>query len=191
MKKSLLILALSLALFSCNKEEGTAKAETFKTAYVDIQKLNDSLHELKDLKEKMKVRESELGRQLDSEVKKWQLEASSFQNEAQVKGQQWAQIKGQQLQKREQELNMMQQAMAKQLQDELLPQNDSISNRLKKYIRDYGKKNGYDYIFTTADISSVLYAKEGYDLTDKMLKELNDNYKSTKKDEPAKEEKTK
>jgi outer membrane protein len=125
---------------------------------------------------------------LQGEIEKFRLEAASFQNDARAKGPQWAQEKGQQLQKKEEQLGMMQQAMAKQLQDEFLPKNDSISNRMKKYMRDYGKKNGYDYIYATADISSVLYAKEGYDITDKILKELNDKYKAGKKDEPAKEE---
>ena len=184
MKRSLLILGLSLALFSCNKEEGTAKAaEGFKTAYVNIKTLNDSLQEFKDLEAQSKVKEAQLGRELDAEVKKWQLEASSFQQEAQVKGPQWAQLKGQQLQKREQELGAMQQAMAKQLQDEFRPKNDSIASRMKKFIKDYGKKNGYDYIYATADISSILYAKEGYDITDKVLNELNDSYKSSGKAE--------
>jgi outer membrane protein len=188
MKKALLVFGLALALFSCNKEEGTAPAAGFKTAYVDIQKLSDSLQEFKDLAEQKRIKEQELGRELQGEIEKFRLEAASFQNDARAKGPQWAQEKGQQLQKKEEQLGMMQQAMAKQLQDEFLPKNDSISNRMKKYMRDYGKKNGYDYIYATADISSVLYAKEGYDITDKILKELNDKYKAGKKDEPAKEE---
>ena len=187
MKKSLLILGLSLALFSCNKEEGPAPAgDSFKTAYVDIQRLNDSLQEVKDLKERMKVKENELGRGLDEEVKKFQLEAASFRNDAQLKGPEWAQMKGEQLQKKEQQLTMMQQSLAKQFQDELQSQNDSINKRLKEFIKGYGKEKGYDYIYATVDISSVLYAKEGYDITAKLQEELNDRYKSGKKDEPAK-----
>lgn len=187
MKKILLIFGLSLALFSCNKEEGTAApSATFKTAYVDIQRLNDSLQEVKDLKERMKVKENELGRGLDEEVKKFQLEAASFQNDARMKGQEWAQMKGQQLQKREQELNMMQQSLAKQFQDELVSQNDSINKKLKDFVKEYGKKNGYDYIYATVDISSVLYAKEGYDITAQLQEELNKEYKATKKEDTAK-----
>lgn len=186
MKKLFLILGLSLALFSCNKEEGPAPSATLKTAYVDIQRLNDSLQEVKDLKERMKVKESELGRGLDEEVKKFQLEAASFRNDAQMKGPEWAQMKGEQLQKKEQELTMMQQSLARQFQDELQSQNDSINKRLKEFIQGYGKKNGYDYIYATVDISSVLYAKEGYDITEKLKVELNDLYKADKKDEPAK-----
>jgi len=188
MKKSLLIAGLAISLFSCNKQQGEASGNEFKTAYVNISILSDSLQEFKDLESQSRVKEEQLGRELDAAVKKWQMEASSFQNEARIKGQQWAQLKGQELQKREQELSMMQQAMAKQLQDEFRPKNDSITNRMKKFITDYGKKNGYDYIYATADISSILYAKEGYDITNKILSELNDKYSASKKDEPAKEE---
>ena len=46
-----------------------------------------------------------------------------------------------------------------------------------------GKKKGYDYIYGTGDAATVLYAKEGYDITKEVLKELNDTYKATKKDD--------
>ncbi|AWH84409.1 hypothetical protein HYN59_04440 [Flavobacterium album] len=183
MKKSLLILGLAVTLFSCNKENQTAATAGFKTAYVNIQILSDSLQEFKDLESQSKVKMEEMGRDLDARVQQWKLEASSFENEAKVKGPQWAQLKGQELQKREQELNMMQQAMTRQLQDEFRPKNDSVTSKMKRYIKEYGKKNGYDYIYATADISSILYAKDGYNITDKILKELNDSYKGSAKTE--------
>ncbi|MEL1246065.1 OmpH family outer membrane protein [Flavobacterium sp. DGU11] len=185
MKKSLLILGFALTLFSCNKETQAAKTSEFKTAYVNIQILSDSLQEFKDLESQSKVKMEEMGRDLDARVQQFKLEAASFENEAKAKGPQWAQLKGQELQKREQELGMMQQAMTRQLQDEFRPKNDSVTSKMKRFIKDYGKKNGYDYIYATADISSILYAKEGYNITDKILKELNDTYKGGSKTEDS------
>ncbi|MGQ2983681.1 OmpH family outer membrane protein [Flavobacterium sp.] len=189
MKKSLLIFGCALAMFSCNKEGGEASG--FKTAYVDTSKLSKDYEEFKDLESQSKVKMEEMGRELDGKVNQWKLDAASFQEEAKVKGPQWAQLKGQELQKREQELNMLQQGMMKQLQDEFGVKNDSAVSKMKKLIRDYGKKKGYDYVYGTGDATNtILYAKDSYDITNDVLKELNSTYKGGTKSEdtPKKEE---
>ncbi len=185
MKKSLLIFALALAVISCNKEAGAPAASGLKTAYVDTEKLSKEYEEFKDLDSQSKTKQEVLGRQLETKVQQWRLDASSFQQEAQAKGQQWAQLRGQELQKREQELGIEQQTIAKQLQDEFGAKNDTVVKKMKKFIQDYGKKNGYDYIFSSADVSSIMYAKNGYNITEEILKQLNDNYKGSAKKEDA------
>lgn len=185
MKKSLLILALALAVISCNKEAGSPAASGLKTAYVDTEKLSKEYEEFKDLDSQSKTKQEVLGRELETKVQQFRLDASSYQQEAQAKGPQWAQLKGQELQKREQELGIEQQSMAKQLQDEFGAKNDTVVKKMKKFIQDYGKKNGYDYIFSSADVSSIMYAKNGYNITEEILKQLNDNYKGSDKKEEA------
>ena len=188
MKKSFLIIGLALALFSCNKNEGTAAAG-FKTAYVDTAKLSKEYEAFKDLDSQSKIKEEEMGRSLQTKFEQYKQDRAAAENQVQAKGAQWAQLKAQEFQRREQELTMEQQAMAKQLQDEFGVKNDSAVSKMKKHIQEYGKKNGYDYIYSTADVSSVMYAKEGYNITDKVLKELNDGYKGSKPADTAKEEK--
>src|SRR5690606_6563582 len=110
------ILGLALALFSCNKEENTGTG--FKTAYVDTVKLVENSEELKDLEARAKVREDEMGRELQGKTKQWQMDAASFQQEARTKGMQWAQLRQQDLQKREQEILQLQQQMKEQFANE-------------------------------------------------------------------------
>ena len=186
MKKSLLIIALAVSLFSCNKETGASSAN-LKTAYVDTHKLMEDNDELKDLDSKRKVKTEVMGKELEANVNKLKMDYAGAQNEAQSKGPQWAQLKAQELQKRERELGMMQEAMGKQLQDEFGAKRDSIVEKMRNYVKEYGKKNGYDYIYGTGDAASVLYAKEGFDITDKLVKELNDKYKGSPEAKAAKE----
>lgn len=189
MKKSLLILGLALALFSCNKEEGPAASAEFKTAYVDTDKLSKEYEAFKDLESQGKVRQEQLGRQVEETEMKLRQDYAAAEGEARAKGPQWAQLKAQELQKRAQELEAMKQKLANEFSSEFGDRNDSVVSKMKKYIRDYGKKKGYDYIFTTADVSSIMYAKDGYNITDEILKALNEEYKSTSKKEEATEEK--
>lgn len=193
MKKSLLILGIAFALFSCNKTE-EAKAE-FKTAYIDTTTLMEKYEKFKDVEDKFKVKQQEMGRPLEAKLKAFQNEANNFQRNAQAKGMAWAQQKGAELQQREQQLAYEQDALLRQLQME----GDSIRTELikdvKDYIKDYGKKQGYDYVFGTGDIATVLYAKDSYNITEEVLKLLNDDFKATngtteEKDTEAKPEET-
>jgi outer membrane protein len=180
MKKSLLIIGASLALLSCNKNEGTAAAG-LKTAYVDTSKLSKDYEAFKDLDSQSKIKQEEMGRELDAKVNELKQDYAAAQSQAPAKGPQWAQLKAQELQKREQEINAMQQSMMKTLQDEFGVKNDSAVSTMKKYVASYGKKKGYDYIYGTGDASvSIMYAKDGYDITAEVLKELNESYKGSK-----------
>ena len=174
MKKALLILGVAIVLISCDKKED--KNESFKTAYIDTAKLIQDYAKFKDEDEKFKVKSQEMGRPLEAKLKAFQTEASGFQRNAQIKGMAWAQQKGAELQQREQELSMEQDALLRQIQMESDSIRTSIVKELKDYIKGYGKKEGYDYIYGTGDAATILFAKEPYDITDKVLKQLNDEF---------------
>jgi len=58
---------------------------------------------------------------------------------------------------------------------------DTLVKNVKKFIKDYGKEKGYDYIYGTGEAASILYAKDNYDITKEIVKLLNDKYKSADK----------
>ncbi len=183
MKKALLIIALSVSIVSCKK---TAEIKEVKTAYVDTSILMKEYTEAKDLQAKYKAKSEEKGRQLDAEIARFKQDASNFQSQAQANGQAWAQQKGAELQKREQQLGQAQQALAQQLQQESSVEMDSVVSGVKKFIKAYGKEKGYDYIYGTGDAASILYAEEKYDITKDIIKLLNEKYKSPAKKEEVK-----
>ncbi|KLT70557.1 MULTISPECIES: OmpH family outer membrane protein [Flavobacterium] len=187
MKKALVIIAVSILVVSCGK---TAEVKEVKTAYVDTSVLMKEYTEAKDLEAKYKSQAEEKGRQLQAEITRFKQDAANFQSQAQANGQAWAQQRGAELQKREQQLGYAQQALSQQLQQESGVEMDSLVSGVKKYIKEYGKKNGYSYIYGTGDAATVLYAEDKYDITKVIVKELNDKYKSAPKTEekaPAKE----
>jgi len=177
MKKSLVIIAIAFSIISCNK---TAEVASTKTAYVDTSKLMIEYTEAKDIEAKYKTKSEEMGRELEAEIAKFKAEAGSFQKNAQMNGEAWAQQKGAELQKREQQLQYAQQSIAQQLQQESGVEIDSVVSNVKKFIKTYGKEKGYAYIYGTGDAASVLYAEDKYDITKEIIKLLNDKYKSSK-----------
>ena len=183
MKKTLIVSALAFAVFSCNQTTATKEV---KTAYVDTSKLLKEYTEAKDIEAKYKAKSEEMGRELEAEVNQFKSEAASFQKNAQANGQAWAQQKGAELQKREQQLSYAQQAILEQLQQESGTEMDSLVSNVKKFIKDYGKEKGYDYIYGTGEAVSILYAQDKYDITNEIVKSLNDKYKSVAKPENKK-----
>jgi outer membrane protein len=181
MKKAILILGVALSILACNKSETSAKE--FKTAYINTSEIIEKYEKFKDEDDKFKVKSEELGRPLEAKVRAFQAEAQSFEQNAPHKGPQWAQQKAAQLQQAEQQLGMEQNALVQQLQQEGAVLKDTLISEVKKFIKDYGKKKGYDYVYGTGDAATILYAKDNYDITKDVLKELNEAYKSTKKDD--------
>ena len=178
MKKSLVLIAIAFSIISCNK---TAEVASSKTAYVDTSKLMSEYTEAKDIEAKYKAKSEEMGKELEAEVARFKTEAASFQKNAQVNGQAWAQQKGAELQKREQQLQYAQQSIAQQLQQESGVEIDSVVSNVKKFIKTYGKEKGYTYIYGTGEAATILYAEDKYDITKDIIKLLNDKYKSGSK----------
>jgi len=183
MKKSLLIIALSISLVSCNK---TAEVKEVKTAFVDTSVLMKDYTEAKDLEAKYKAKSEEKGRELEAEINRFKQDAANFQNQAQANGQAWAQQKGAELQRREQQLAQAQQSLSQQLQQESGVEMDSLVSGVKKFIKSYGKEKGYAYIYGTGDAATILYAEDKFDITKEIVKALNDKYKAPEKKEEVK-----
>jgi outer membrane protein len=186
MKKILVLLAVAIVAISCNK---TTEAKDFKTAYVDTSKLMEESVEAKDIEAKYKGKAAEMDIKLKDEATKLETEMKNFKQNAMLKGQDWAQQKGAELQQRDQQLQYAQRGMLQQLQNESGVEMDSLVTKYKKIFKDFGKEKGYDYVFGTGEAASVLYAKESYDITKELTKLVNDKYKAEGKKEDTPEAK--
>lgn len=180
MKKIILAAAIVASLVSCNKTEQTNNAVIGNNiVYIDSSKLLNEYEQAKDIEAKFKAKSEQMGKELDTELTKFRADVAYFEKNAQSKGMQWAQQTGAALQEREQRLAYTQQAMLQQLQEESGKEMDSLVKEIKDFIKEHGKSKGYDYILSTADgASTVLYSKEGQDITDEVLKLLNEKYKA-------------
>lgn len=175
MKKIVLISALALSVIACNKQND---APAIKTAYVDTSKLLEEYTEAKDIDAKYKAKADEMGKELKVEADRFQADAAAFEKSARANGQIWAQQNSGPLQKRQQQLQYAQQAILQQLQHESGAEMDTLVKSVKTFIKEYGKKKGYDYIYGTGEAVSILYAQDKYDITKEIVTELNRKYKS-------------
>lgn len=169
MKKLLYVAFAIFAFTSCQQQ---------KIGFVDNGKVINEYQEKKDIEEKYKVKDDAFKKRTDSIGQAFQLEAQAFQSKSSKMSQKKAQeaYDGlmQKQQMLQQQIQFEQQQITKAFQTEI----DSTIIKVKDFVKDYGKTNGFTYILGTSDgASSVLYGTEENDLSQTIIDALNAQYK--------------
>jgi len=167
MKKIAIVFLTIISLTACQQQ---------KIGFVDNSVLINEYQERKDVEaslntkiEAFKIRTDSLRSAFELEIKEAELKARTMSKSA-------IQTLSQELQQKEQRLSQRVQFEQQQIAQESQTLNDSIINRVKAFVQDYGKSNNYNYILGSNEAGSVLYGEEASDLTQEILKVLNENY---------------
>ncbi|MGB7785921.1 MAG: OmpH family outer membrane protein [Salinimicrobium sp.] len=166
MKRLLIVLSFGALLTSCDKE---------KTAYVDTNKLMEEYSEMKTVEADFTSRSENLKKELDSLGMSFREEVQEFQANAATMSKAEKEAAQQELMQKQQMLQQQQQVKSGQLRQESQVMMDSMINKVKDFVKGYGEENGYTYIFGSNESANILYAKEGKDITQEVLAELNDD----------------
>lgn len=167
MKKIVLSISALCLLASCQQ----------KIAFVDNSKLINQYQEKIDLENHLKEKISKYERKRDSISQAFQSEAQSFQLEAAKLGQAAAQKKYNELMQKSQTLQQSLMQEEQDIRQESETKMDSLLSKVKKFVKTYGEKNNYTFILGENDGGSVLYGSPSQDITEKIVKELNENFK--------------
>ncbi|HTA63166.1 MAG TPA: OmpH family outer membrane protein [Bacteroidia bacterium] len=158
-----------------------------KIAYLNIDSLDYKYQYIVDNSKEYANKQMALESQLNSMAAKFQADYQDFQQAAQAGVRGEAELSKQKAQLEQQQYDAA--AKQKQLEnlgEEVAKKRGDMLKRVSNFIARYN--NGkYDYIlaYTTANISSVLYAKPGLDITKEIVDGLNTEYK-TEKSSPKK-----
>lgn len=164
MKKLFFLVILAVVFTSCNED---------KTAYVDTTRLIKEYSEMKEVESQFTSRSEVIKQELDSVAKGFQQEVMEYQENMATMSQAERQAKEQELMQKQQMLQQQQQMRSGQLRQESDAVVDSLITKVKDFVKEYGKKNDYKYIFGSNESANIMYAEEGLDITDEVLKELN------------------
>lgn len=77
---------------------------------------------------------------------------------------------------KEQEFLRYRDAVQQQAQAENVRLQQAVLVEINAYIKQYGKEHGYQFIFGATDQGNIVYAAEGTDITEEVLKSLNEQY---------------
>ncbi|RZS99325.1 OmpH family outer membrane protein [Aquimarina brevivitae] len=166
MKKFIAIGLLLVGIISC-------KQETIKTAYVNNTKVVSDFKDMKAAQDKWTKKNKEVRAALEQKAQQFQIELEGYKNIRNSMNANNRQKREQELMQKQQEIQREQQVRLQEIQQGSQEEIDSIIDKVEDFIKDYGKKNGYTYIFGETEVSNLLYAKEELDLTDEILEALN------------------
>lgn len=167
MKKIALVIFGAAILTSCNQE---------KTAYVDNTVLIQDFKEMKETEAQFNKRSEQLQKGLDSVARAFQQEVQEFRENQDKYSDAELEQKRQELMQKNQMLSQQQQMQGQMLREESDKIIDSLVTKVKDFVSGYGKENGYTYIFGSNESANIMYAKEGKDITQEVLKALNKKY---------------
>ena len=167
MKKLAVVFLTIISLTACQQQ---------KIGFVDNSVLINEYQERKDVEANLNTKIEAFKSRTDSLRSAFELEIKEAELKARKMSQSAIQKLSQELQQKEQLLSQRVQFEQQQIAQESQKLNDSIINRVKAFVQDYGKSNNFNFILGSNEAGSVLYGEEASDLTQDILKALNENY---------------
>lgn len=187
MKKILFVLMATLTLASCTQKIGYVNTEKLIKEYKGTVIVEA---EIKEKSEKEEANVKMLITAFQNKVAEYQKGAGKMSAKARQQAEQQLGAEQQMIQQKQQQIQY-------QVQGEGQAAIKKIAEEVDVFIKDYGKKNGYQMIFGTVNLNgAVMYGDAKTDLTDIVLTSMNDSYgkkdtsdKKEEKKEEVKEEK--
>jgi len=169
MKKFALLLIGMLFMTSCQKE--------VKTAFVQTETIFKEYKGIKAQEKIIKKKQESLNSKFQNLAQQFQKEVSDFQSNISKMSPKKVREIDAQLGQKQQQIQLLQQQEWNKLNEEVQKQQDSIVKEMYKFFEDYGKKNGYTYIYGKNDGSGTLmYGGKQYDITNVVLKAMDSVY---------------
>jgi len=174
MKRAIALLIILISFSSCQEQQ--------KIGFIDRTKVINEYQVKKDIEEKYKPKNDAYIKRRDSLVKQFDFDYQNAAVRAQSMSPKKQQELAQEFQQRDAILRQQIQFEKNELEKAFTTEIDTAMSKFKKFVKDYGKSNGYTFILGTSDLtSSVMYGSEAVDLTEEVIKALNGDKKEEKK----------
>ncbi len=184
MKQLAIILLSAAALASCKqgKSESTGGQAAGRIVYVNTDTLLNNYDLYKDVVKEFQNRQFALENDLQKKSESFQNEVALFQRRIQAGGmtQQQAETTQQQLAKKEQDILMYRDNAAAGLAQDQASRTEEILNKIQEYLAKFNEDDKYDMVIGYSKGGGVLYAKDNLEITQEVLKGLNEDYSKNK-----------
>lgn len=156
-------------------------AGPFRIAYFDMDSIERNYSYLVDVKNQLKAKENELSGQLNTMKNRYMTKVTKFQQEAQSMTQERQGAMQQDLMQEQKVIQNKEQAINGELQDESFKKMQNVNRTIEDFLKDYNKNKEYAYILGY-QTGTIYYKDPRYDITDAVLKGLNERYKTKGKE---------
>ncbi|MCM1029945.1 MAG: OmpH family outer membrane protein [Oscillibacter sp.] len=136
-----------------------------------------------ELNEAFLKKQEERNTELNIKAKDLDRQAREFQRKLENNGfisAERAEAARQDLLEKNQKLQQLQQEMTEKMMKEQSELNKKLFESITNFLTEYNKEKGYEIVLSTVVAGNVLYAADGFDITQDVVKGLNEQYKRKK-----------
>lgn len=169
MKNVIAALVILITLASCQQQQ--------KIAFVDNGEVINKYQKKIDVEERFKSQDLVFTKKRDSLARVYQLEAQAVQLRLSKLSPQKQQEGSQEFTQKWQIIQQQVQLEQQEMQQAFTTEIDSVVVKVKDFVTEYGKNNGYTFILGKNDAGSVMFGKEENDITDIIVEAINANNK--------------
>ncbi len=187
---AVLIIAVAILYFiqfsgSSNTTVAPKAAVANKGAvvYINIDSLLSNYNFANDLNEKFLKKQEDSRTDFNFKAKQLEKEAVEFQRKLQNKGfltRARAEAAQRKLLEKKQNLQQLDQKLSAELMAEQNANSKRLYDSVINYLKLYNAKHNYSLILSTTKGGNVLFAQQGLDITEDIIKGLNSRYKPSK-----------
>jgi outer membrane protein len=186
-------IAITAMAVACNQTPQNSSATAKKDAPVTVSDKaeivyvnSDSLLSKYDYFKDMSTRLEDKGKRAQVDVSSkgqaFQREVAEYQKGAATLSADQRAATEQRLARKQQELQTYNQNASAQIQNEQAAENAKLYDKIADFLKGYAKEKGYKLILTYSKANpTVLFGDESLNVTNDVVKILNDNYKKDKK----------
>lgn len=156
-------------------------AVDLKVAYINSDSVLKHYEYLKVNREQLEAKTKKMDQELQNRTVGLRNEITAYQRN--VSGMTLGQARAaeEDLGKKQQNLQLYQQSLQQQLLQEEAKLNKELYERITGFLKEYGREKGLQVVLKFDPGSDVLYGGESLDITDDVIKGLNEGYEAEKK----------
>ena len=180
------VIVLYILHFSGNSKSTSNQGGTVtmnadaRIVYINMDTLLNNYTQSRELNEAF-LKKLEANRtELNIKVKNFDREAAEFRNKVENGGfmtREGAEQAQMDLMIKQQNLQKLQQEMTENAQREQMEINRKLYDAITNFLTEYNKAKGFQLILSTTLGGNVLFAQEGFDITNDVVNQLNEQYK--------------
>ena len=179
------VIVLYILHFSGNSKSTSNQGGTVtmnadaRIVYINMDTLLNNYTQSRGLNEAF-LKKLEANRtELNIKVKNFDREAAEFRNKVENNGfmtRERAEQAQMDLMIKQQNLQKLQQEMTENAQREQMEINRKLYDAITNFLTEYNKAKGFQLILSTTLGGNVLFAQEGFDITNEVVSQLNEQY---------------
>ena len=162
------------------QQSSSAPDKDFQIAYFEMDSIENSFSMVKDVKNELGKEEDRMNGEMASLEKKYRDKITQYQNQAATMTQVQSEMANRDVLQLQESIRGRKQELDQKYQDLYMRKMREVKTKIEDFLKQYNDEKGYSYIFAY-EPGLFYYRDTAYNITNDVIKGLNEQYSSTGK----------